>query len=142
MYPKVYASHSEITDGAPPRALRVLVVDDEPDTVMTLLEVLREAGYHAEGFASGVGASQGFRDFDPDVIISDIAMPIVNGWDLARQVRVAMGNKRPLMIAISGQYTKRADKLLAELHGFNHYLTKPCDPDALLAILEKAKHRG
>ena len=138
MFPGINATGSE----APPtlrRALRVLVVDDEPDTVMTLLAILRDAGHDAEGFASGPGAAKGFKDFDPDVIISDIAMPFVNGWDLAKEVRRAMGDKRPLMIAISGQYTKGADKALAQVHGFNHYLTKPCDPNVLLSLVEQAR---
>ena len=61
-----------------------MVVDDEPDTVMTLLELLRGEGYEAEGFASGKAALEGLAEFDPDVIISDIAMPHVTGWTLPR----------------------------------------------------------
>ena len=116
-----------------------MVVDDEPDTVITLLALLREEGYEADGFASGKSALEALVKLDPDVIISDIAMPTPNGWDLARAVRVAYPNgPRPLMIAISGMYTKGADRVLAQMAGFNYYLTKPCDPQVLIALIEKA----
>lgn len=112
-----------------------MVVDDEPDTVITLLELLRSEGYHAEGFASGKVALEKLTAFDPDVVISDIAMPMVNGWDVARAVRDRMGDKRPVLIAISGQYTQSADRVLAQLKGFNYYLAKPCDPKMLLSLI-------
>lgn len=112
-----------------------MVVDDEPDTVITLLELLRSEGYHAEGYASGKAALQKLPAFDPDVIISDIAMPMVTGWDVAKAVREKMGDRRPVLIAISGQYTKGADKVLAQLKGFNYYLVKPCDPKELLSLI-------
>jgi len=117
------------------RVARIMVVDDEPDTVLTLLDLLRGEGYEAEGFGSGNAALDKLADFDPDVIISDIAMPQMNGWDVAKAVRGKMGPKRPVLIAISGQYTKSADKVLAQLKGFNYYLVKPCDPQALLSLI-------
>jgi DNA-binding response OmpR family regulator len=46
-----------------------------------------------------------------------------------------MGKKRPVLIALSGQYTKGSDKALAYMKGFNYYLMKPCDPNTLLSLL-------
>ena len=112
-----------------------MVVDDEPDTVLTLLELLRGEGYDAAGFGSGGAALDKVAEFDPDVIISDIAMPFLTGWDVAKVVREKMGERRPVLIAISGQYTKGGDKALAQLKGFNYYLVKPCDPQELLALI-------
>ena len=117
------------------RVARIMVVDDEPDTVITLLELLRNEGYAAEGFGSGQAALDKLMAFDPDVIISDIAMPHLSGWDVAKVVREKKGERRPVLIAISGQYTKGSDKLLAQLKGFNYYLVKPCDPEMLLSLL-------
>ena len=135
MFPDSETDSAASADDAVRRVARIMVVDDEPDTVITLLELLRAQGYHAEGYASGNAALEKLASFDPDVVISDIAMPRVNGWDVAREVRQKMGDKRPVLIAISGQYTKAADKLLAQLKGFNHYLVKPCDPNILLSLL-------
>ena len=112
-----------------------MVVDDEPDTVITLLELLRGEGYNAEGFGSGKAALDKLAEFDPDVIISDIGMPTITGWDVAKAVRKKMGDRRPILIAISGQYTGGADKVLAQIKGFNYYLVKPCDPTMLLSLL-------
>lgn len=112
-----------------------MVVDDDPDTVITLLELLRAEGYEAEGFASGKAALDRLAAFNPDVVISDIAMPRLTGWDVAKVVRQKMGDRRPVLIAISGQYTQGADKVLAQIKGFNYYLVKPCDPRMLLSLL-------
>jgi CheY-like chemotaxis protein len=119
------------------RSVRVLVIDDEPDTVISLLELLRLDGFEAEGFASSKEGLKRITQFQPDVVIADLAMPAPNGWDVARQIREALGDK-PLLIAVSAQYTKGTDKRLAEIVGYNYYLTKPCDPNVLLALVHQA----
>jgi CheY-like chemotaxis protein len=120
--------------------LSIVIVDDEPDTVLTLLEILRAHGYRAEGYSSSAAGLAAIAKSDPDVIISDIAMPSPNGWELAKQVRANKGDtRRPMMIAISGHYIKSADRMLAQLSGFDHYVTKPCDPQALIELIEKAR---
>lgn len=122
------------------RPLTIVVVDDEPDTVLTLLDLLREQGHQVEGFGSGSEALKGIAKLDPDVIVSDIAMPSPNGWDIAKEVRRLKGDgARPLMIAISGRYTKSSDRMLAQISGFNYYLTKPCDPQVLIKLIENAR---
>ena len=134
-------SSAPSSDGsATVRQLCIVVVDDEPDTVLTILELLRDQGYRAEGFASGKEALKGIHRLDPDVIISDIAMPAPNGWDIAKEVRKLRGDAtRPLMIAISGLYTKNADRFLVQVAGFDFFLTKPCDPQVLMALVERAR---
>jgi CheY-like chemotaxis protein len=135
MFPGSDIDPASTDDATVRRVARIMVVDDEPDTVLTLLELLRGEGYDVQGFGSGRAALESLVAFDPDVIISDIAMPHVNGWDVAKTVRERMGEKRPVLIAISGQYTKGGDKVLAQLKGFNYYLTKPCEPSVLLSLL-------
>jgi CheY-like chemotaxis protein len=122
------------------RSLRIVVVDDEPDAVLTLLTLLRDQGFSAEGFGSGAAALEAIARLDPDVIISDIAMPAPNGWDVAKKVRAMKGSApRPLMIAVTGRYTKGADRILAQMSGFNYFLTKPYDPQVLIALVENAR---
>ncbi len=115
-------------------SLRVAVIDDEPDAVLMLLTLLRSEGYNAKGFGSARAALRELRTFDPDVVISDVSMPFMNGWELAREIRQLMG-ERPVLIGISGQYMRGPDRVLAELAGYNFYLTKPCDPKELMALL-------
>ena len=121
------------------RRTRVLVVDDDADAVGTLLSILRNEGHEARGHGSGQAAIEALREFDPDVIISDIVMPSVNGWMVAREARKIMGTKRPVLIAITGQYSEGADKVLAHTDAFDFYLTKPADPNVLLALVTKAE---
>ena len=124
------------------RIPRVMVIDDEPDAVMMLLQLLRIEGYSAHGYASGRAALSALREVDPDVVICDVAMPAHSGWDVAREIRSIMGERRPMLIAISGQYRKPTDKIIGQVAGFNHYLTKPYDPQALLGLIANNKrHR-
>jgi len=138
MKPDVRTSSSNALSPAP-RSLRVLVVDDERDTVLTLMELLRDEGHETRGVYTGRQALQAIRDLNADAVIMDIAMPEVTGWDTAREIREAIGAARPLLIALSGQYTKGADRVLSQLAGFDYYLTKPCDPNVLLALLTSVK---
>ena len=117
------------------RRLRVLVVDDERDTVLTLLELLRDEGHETRGLYRGSEVLAAMRSFDPDAVLVDIAMPDMSGWDVAREIRANCGASRPLLIAISGLYKQSADQILGKLAGFNHYIAKPYDPSVLLAML-------
>jgi CheY-like chemotaxis protein len=125
-----------------PGRLRVLVLDDEPDTVITLLEILRDEGYDAKGFSHPMEAFKMLLDYDPDVVISDVAMPVMNGWDFARKVRQKMGDARPMLIAISGVYRKPSEKILATMAGYEFFLPKPCDPAQVLELVSRARGAG
>jgi CheY-like chemotaxis protein len=121
------------------RALRVLVADDERDTVLTLLELLREEGHETHGVYDGNDVMPAIREFDPDVVLLDISMPGMIGWDVARKIRQVCGQERPLLIAISGVYKEAADQILGKLAGFNYYLAKPYDPSVLITLLRDAQ---
>jgi len=120
--------------------LRVLVVDDDVDTVNTLTEILRTEGYDVRGHFGAAEALKSIEEFDPDVVISDIAMPLMSGWDIATRVRATLGMKlRPLLIALTGRYTTNADRTRSHINGFDYHLTKPCDPQVLIDLVEKGK---
>ncbi len=117
------------------RRLRVLVVDDERDTVLTLMELLRDQGHETRGLYKSREVMAAMKAFDPDVVLVDIAMPEMSGWEVAREIRRHYGESRPLLIAISGLYKQSADQVLGKLAGFNHYIAKPYDPAVLLRLL-------
>jgi CheY-like chemotaxis protein len=121
-----------------PHRTRVLVVDDNQDMVDSLHVLLDADGYNAKGIYSPRYIFADVRGFDPDVIIMDIAMLAKSGWDAARAARDVFQyrtRKRPIMIVVSGEYTKGADRLRAELSRFDYYLIKPCDPKVLLQLV-------
>ena len=117
------------------RALRIVVADDDRDSVLTLLMLLRDEGHDVRGVYSGRQVMGQVLDFDPDAVLLDIAMPELSGWEVARTIRAQRGAERPLLIGISGEYKQGADKVLAQILGFHHYLVKPYAPAELLALL-------
>lgn len=114
---------------------RVLVVDDNKDTVDSLVALLETEGYNAKGIYSARTILSDVGDYDPDVIIMDIGMPGRSGWDAARAVRQHRPGRRPMLIAITGQYSKDGDRMLAEMTGYDHYLIKPVDTKVLLQLV-------
>ena len=101
----------------------------------TLREILRNEGDEVLGVRNGRDALEAVRHFDPDVVILDIAMPDISGWEVAREIRTVRSHGRPLLIALSGRYKQGSDRILGEMSGFDHYLTKPYETEALLALL-------
>jgi CheY-like chemotaxis protein len=121
--------------GKVPRTLRILVADDDGDTVLTLMMVLRSEGHQVKGVHRGTEVLAGIREFEPDAVLADINMPGLTGYEIARKVRADKYSRKPLLIGISGVYTQGSDRVLAELVGFDHYLTKPYAPSDLLRLL-------
>lgn len=117
--------------------MRVLIVDDERDTVTTLMELVADEGYQARGFYKGRDAVDAMHDFAPDIAIIDLALPDMSGWDVARQIRSRYGDERHKLISITGRYKQGSDKVLGQIAGFNYWMEKPCEPRALLRLLEK-----
>jgi DNA-binding response OmpR family regulator len=114
--------------------LRVLVVDDERDAVLTLVALLRDEGYDARGAYRGKEVLDLIRDFAPHAVLLDIGMPDLNGYDVARQIRQRWGNVAPLLIAVTG-WKQSSDKMLATMAGFDHHVAKPYDLQVLISLL-------
>jgi DNA-binding response OmpR family regulator len=131
--PPVPSDSAEHAD-APRAELRVLVVDDERDAVLTLVALLRDDGYDARGAYRGKEVLDLIRDFAPHAVLLDIGMPDVNGYEVARQIRQRWGNVAPLLIAVTG-WKQSSDRMLATMAGFDHHVAKPYDPQALLSLL-------
>jgi len=117
-------------------AKRVLVVDDHTDMVDSTVAFFRSVGYEAKGCYSGLDALQAIRDFDPDAVVMDIAMPGITGWEVARTIRDEIPGKRPLLIAITGEYKGGADLIYTKMNGFDHYMLKPTEPTKLIELIE------
>jgi CheY-like chemotaxis protein len=116
--------------------LRVLVADDNRDTVLSLMMLLREEGYEVRAAYNGTDAMRIARLHRFDAIILDIEMPEMSGYAIAQELRALnYATSSPLLVAISGKWNKPSEKLLAQAVGFDHHLTKPCDPNALLRLL-------
>src|SRR5687767_6104774 len=104
-----------------PRSLRILVCDDDRDTALTLVTILRDEGHEATAVHSGRNVLNTVMRTEPDVVVVDINLPDVSGWQIAQNIR-ARRSKGPLLIGISGVYKSGSDKALANMSGFDHYL--------------------
>lgn len=120
----------------PDQPLRVLIADDDRDMVATLAAIVESEGHIVHGAYSGTDVLATVRIFRPDVIVLDIAVPGISGYAVAQAIRHSfLEIRRPLLIAISGQWTASPDRLIAQQVGFDHYLVKPCDPRRLMALI-------
>ena len=122
--------------------LRILVADDDRDTATTLSAILRDEGHQVHTVLRGDEALEVCRLFRPDAVIADINLPGESGYAIARELRERHGDLAPLLIAISGKWTKTADRALGHAVGFDHYLLKPCDCQELLPLLEPLTRSG
>jgi two-component system CheB/CheR fusion protein len=119
------------------KALRVLVVDDNKEPVTTTMERVRLMGHHCHGCHSGKQAVDFVDEFAPHVLIVDLSMPEMSGWEAAKKIREKHDGARPVLIAVTGQYTRGPDKIVAAMNGFDYYLVKPADPKVLQALIDR-----
>jgi CheY-like chemotaxis protein len=127
---------SELLRSEPRERRTALVVDDVADVTEMLAVVLTHAGYAVTTAASAPAALKAARERQFDVIISDIGMPEMNGYQLAREVRLLPGYEAVPMVAVTG-YSMFDDKERSTNAGFNAHMTKPIDPRALLDLIEQ-----
>ena len=116
--------------------LRVLIADDDRDTASMLAAILRDEGHEAHVVLRGDEVLEIDRLVRPDVVILDVNMPGMSGFAVAREIRSRRGVAAPLLIAISGQWTRKEDRELGEGVGFDHYLLKPCEPAEVVRLLD------
>jgi two-component system CheB/CheR fusion protein len=119
-----------------PRAARhrILVVDDNADSAESLALLLGLWHHEVKTAPDGPTALALAPQFRPDVVILDIGLPKMNGYDVARELRKLPGVGTALLVALSG-YGQEEDRKLSHEAGFAHHLMKPVDPDDLAAVL-------
>jgi CheY-like chemotaxis protein len=113
---------------------RLLIVDDLEDNADTLAMLLELKGHEVHTAYDGDEAIAAAEKFQPEVVLLDIGMPKLNGYDACRHIRRQPWGKGMFLIALTG-WGQDDDRRLAEEAGFNHHLVKPADPAALLQLL-------
>ncbi len=115
------------------RRRRVLVVDDQESLADTLALLLETLGQEARVAYNGVSALEMAKSFRPDVVFSDLAMPGMDGFQLARELRKASGNKAT-MVAVTG-FGQEQDRQRVRDAGFDFHLVKPTTVEDIRQIL-------
>ena len=119
-----------------PRRVRVVVVDDNVDAGESLRDVLELWGHDARLVTTPQGALDGHESFAADAWLIDIGLPGMNGYELARRLRVRPGGGRPLLVAVTG-YGQALERQASRDAGFDDHLTKPVDLDRLQELLAR-----
>ncbi len=119
---------------APKTARRILVADDNPDAVDSLVLLLQTAGHEVHGVYDGASAVAAVRAFQPDIVLLDIGMPKLNGYEAARQIRLDPWGRSLFLVALTG-WGQGNDRALAREAGFDLHLVKPVDPKLLFRVL-------
>ena len=133
-------SKEQATAQAPTIAprLRVLVVEDNADAAEMLVILLRHVGDEVRLARDGISALDEARDFQPHVMLCDLGLPGLSGFEVASRVRKQPECRGTLLVALSG-YGRDDDRRQSQAAGFDHHLTKPVDPEVLAALIEQLR---
>jgi len=121
-------------------SLRVLVVDDNADAAQMLAALLEVQGHAVSVEYDGRGALARARNEHPDVLLLDIGLPDMDGYELARRLRAQPENAGATLVALTG-YGQKQDRQEARQAGFDHYLVKPADLNEVNEVLAQAEAR-
>jgi len=127
--------------GATSRATKVLVVEDEADVAEMIRYNLGKEGYDVRLSANGTDALRQAKDVRPDVILLDIMVPQLNGWEICRRLKQDRETQAIPVIMVTGR-VEEGDKVLGFEMGADDYVTKPFSPRELVARVRAVSRRG
>jgi len=113
---------------------RILVVDDNRDAALSLAMMLKIMGHETETAHDGIEALEAAPSFHPDLILLDIGMPRLNGYDTARRIRQVEWGKNLMLVALTG-WGQDQDRRMSQEAGFDFHLVKPVELSELEKIL-------
>ncbi len=120
-------------------ARRVLVVDDNIDAAESMALILKMSGYDTQCAYDGPSALDAAQYYQPDVVVLDIGLPDISGYEVARQLRAQPQFRHLPVVAVTG-YGQEADRRQSREAGIDEHLTKPVDPAALEAFIATSRH--
>jgi two-component system CheB/CheR fusion protein len=120
--------------------LRVLVVEDNLDSADMMDFMLKLGGHEVRTAHDGPAALEAARLFQPQVVLCDIGLPGMNGYEIAARLRAAPEFNQALLIALTG-YGQEEARRRAKEAGFDYHLVKPIKPSALSALLDSLTQR-
>jgi signal transduction histidine kinase/ActR/RegA family two-component response regulator len=130
-----------LDQSAPAKATprRVLVVDDNVDASSMLAMLLSFEGHDTREAHDGLEAVRIAAEFEPDVVLMDIGLPVLNGYESAARIKVEM-RRPPVLVALTG-WGQEEDRRKAKAAGFDAHLVKPVDHDALTKLISDIQSR-
>jgi signal transduction histidine kinase/CheY-like chemotaxis protein len=124
------------TLATPASRRKLLVVEDNDDTARSLKNALEQLGYVVALAHNGPVALNVARTFDPDVVLMDIGLPVMDGWELAKRLRELRGAAQDAPVVAVTAYDRDVDKQRSTAAGFAEHLVKPIDLNRLQEVVE------
>jgi len=118
----------------PMPTLRILVVDDNVDSARTLIRLLKLMGHEARTAHDGSQAVEAAEEYRPDLMLLDIGLPVMNGYEVARAIRRRPWGRDPVIVALTG-WGQEDDRRRSKEAGIDDHLVKPMDPATLESLL-------
>lgn len=115
---------------------RILLVDDNVDAAVTTAELLRILGNEVEVVHDGLAAVDAAFSMQPEIVLLDIGLPGIDGYDVARRIRANLAISQPRLIALTG-WGQEKDRFASADAGFDDHLVKPLDLERLINALNK-----
>jgi signal transduction histidine kinase len=128
------ASEKEPEFRLPPR--RILVVDDHEDSAESMATLLELSGNRVQCAGDGLAALEAIERFDPQIVLLDIGLPKMNGYEVCRAIRRNCSIRQPIVVALTG-WGQKTDLEESKEAGFDHHLVKPVPFEALLELMTK-----
>jgi len=132
------SSREQSSARVPDASLRVLVVDDNADAAESLAVLLRLMGHEVELAGEGRSALELAASFEPQLVLMDIGLPGMSGYDIATALRNRPQMRSTTLVAVTG-WGQDSDRKRARDTGFDHHLTKPVEPDRLEQIIDSVR---
>jgi CheY-like chemotaxis protein len=135
--PMDHATAGVSDDVSAGRGRRVLIVDDNRDTAKSMEALLRLSGHIVQSAHDGGEAIAAAAAFQPEVILLDIGLPVMDGYEVARRIRREPWGEKTVLVAVTG-WGQDADRARSRDAGFNHHLVKPADIASVTTLLAAA----
>jgi CheY-like chemotaxis protein len=116
------------------KPIRILVVDDNQDSADSLGMLMKLLGNDVRVVNDGLAAVEVANEFEPQVVLLDIGLPTLNGYEAARKIRKQAWGSKATLIAVTG-WGETVDRQRSKKAGFDHHLVKPVEPDVLTTLL-------
>lgn len=136
--PAVEPESARTSTPPPAKPSRILVVDDLMASAETLMMLLEMEGFEVKVANEGMAAIRIAEDFKPDVVLLDIGLPGMNGFEVAHQLRSLPSARDALLIALTG-YGEAESRTRSAKAGFDFHMVKPADVDLLLSMISNPK---
>jgi len=133
------AEQGAAADAGPLREQRILIVDDNEDVRETLREMLLLNGHEVHEAIDGASGIAAAKKEAPDVALIDIALPDLDGYEVARRLRARHPDRHPTIVAVTG-WGPEDDRRKAREAGIDHHIVKPADIDQLQHLLAQLAH--